>query len=101
MHVFLSQTLDYTMLFILLLNESNFLGQVQVLMRHQIQRGFISLPKDVLCTQCSKRRFLHVLVEARTDEGRNGLKVFGCIAISRMLNHIVPFQMCVFTLSRY
>lgn len=45
MHSFLSQTLDNFMLCILLLNESHFLEQVQVLMGHQIQRGFISLPK--------------------------------------------------------
>lgn len=83
---------------------SHFLGQVQVLMGHQIQRSFISLPKDVLCSQYSKGRLLHVLDEASTDEGRNGLKVFGCIAVSRMPNHTVPFQTCVwldFTLSRY
>lgn len=58
MHVFLSQALDYSLLQVLLFNENAFLGQVWVLMEHQIQRGFISLPKDVLCTQCSKGRFL-------------------------------------------
>lgn len=42
--------------------------------------------------------------EASTNEGRNGLKFFGCIGISRMPNHIISFQLCVwldFTLSTY
>lgn len=95
MRAFLFQTLDYFMLCILLLKESHFLRQVQVLMGYQIQRDFISLPKDVLCSQCPKGRLFQVPAEARADEGRNGLKVFGCIAMSRMPNDAVPFQMCV------
>lgn len=51
-----------------------------------------------------KAVLLHVLDESRTDEGRNGLKVLGCIGISRMPNHVISFQMHVWldsTLSRY
>lgn len=75
-----------------------------MLTAHQMQRGFLSLPKDVLCRQCSRGRLLHVLDGARTDEGRNGLKSFGCIAVARMPDHTVPVQMSVwlgFILSRY
>lgn len=43
------------------------------------RRGFVSLPKDVLCSQCSKGWLLLVLKETRTAEGRSGLKVCGVL----------------------
>lgn len=79
MHACLLQTLDYFMLCLLLVNESNLLGQVQMLMGHQTQRGFLPLPEDVVWSQCSMGSLLHVLDEARAGEGGNGLKVFATL----------------------